>query len=78
MAKAKTTTKKVEEDNAPTITIDGKEYKIEELSDEAKTQIVNIRTADAEIQKIKNQLAMMNAARSYYANKLTELLPAGK
>ena len=78
MAKAKTTTKKVEEDNAPTITIDGKEYKIEELSNEAKTQIVNIRTADAEIQKIKNQLAMMNAARSYYAAKLTELLPESK
>ena len=78
MAKAKTTTKKVEEDNAPTINIDGTEYKIDELSDDAKVQIVNIRPADAELQKLKNQLAMMTAARSFYAGKLSELLPSGK
>jgi hypothetical protein len=69
MAKAKTTKK-----DAPKITIDGKEYLIDELSDAAKQQIANLRVADAEIAKINNQRAMLMAARTYYANQLNKAL----
>jgi len=66
MAKAKTT-----KNNAPKITIDGKEYLIDELSETAKQQIANLRVADAELAKLNNQRAMIQAARTFYAQQLS-------
>jgi len=58
-----------------TITIDGTEYNVADLSDNAKQQIANLRVTDAEIEKLKQQLAIYQTARTAYARALSEELP---
>lgn len=62
----------------PTITIDGTEYSLGNLSDNAKTQIANLRYADAEIVNLQNQLAIFRTARISYAEQLKKELSAAK
>jgi len=66
------------EENEQKITIDEKEYDIESLSDEAKTQILNMRIADQEIADVQRKLAIAQTARNTYANALREELPEGE
>ena len=49
-----------------TMIIDDKEYNIADLSESAKSQIVNIRVVDQEIANLKQQLAIMQTARNAY------------
>lgn len=58
-----------------TITIDGTEYNLANLSDNAKAQVTNLRVTDAEIEKLKQQLAIFQTARTAYANALKAELP---
>lgn len=58
-----------------TIKIDGKEHEIELLSDEAKTQIINLRLVDQELVSIQQKLAIAQTARNTYAVALREELP---
>lgn len=58
-----------------TITIDGTEYNAADLSDNAKAQVTNLRVTDAEIEKLKQQLAIYQTARTAYARALSEELP---
>ncbi|MEA2120078.1 DUF6447 family protein [Halovibrio sp. HP20-50] len=58
-----------------TITIDGTEYNVAVLSDNAKAQVTNLRVTDAEIDKLKQQLAIYQTARTAYARALGEELP---
>jgi len=58
-----------------TITIDGTEYNVADLSDNAKAQVTNLRVTDAEIEKLKQQLAIFQTARTAYARALGEELP---
>ena len=58
-----------------TLTIDGNEYHVADLSDNAKAQVTNLRVTDAEIEKLKQQLAIFQTARRAYANALSEELP---
>jgi hypothetical protein len=58
-----------------TITIDGTEYNAADLSDNAKQQVANLRVTDAEIEKLKQQLAIYQTARTAYARALSEELP---
>ncbi|BAF70507.1 DUF6447 family protein [Nitratiruptor sp. SB155-2] len=58
-----------------TVTIDGKEYAIEELPDAAKAQIMNIQYVDQKIADLKSQIAVMTAAREYYSTLLKANLP---
>ena len=58
-----------------TITIDGTEYNAADLSDNAKQQVANLRVTDAEIEKLKQQLAIYQTARTAYARALNEELP---
>ena len=58
-----------------TITIDGTEYNVADLSDNAKQQVANLRVTDAEIEKLKQQLAIFQTARTAYAKALSEELP---
>lgn len=53
-----------------TITIDGTEYKVADLSDEAKAQIANIRATDREIGRLRALLAMCQTARTTYFQAL--------
>nr|WP_298964360.1 DUF6447 family protein [uncultured Halomonas sp.] len=57
------------------ITIDGNEYKLDDLSEAARSQVVNLRVTDAEIEKLKQQLAIYQTARTAYANALQQELP---
>ena len=58
------------------ITIDGTEYAIDELSANARAQIVNLRVADQEIARLQTQLAIAQTARAAYAQALAaELQP---
>ena len=57
------------------ITIDNKEYKLSDLSDEAKAQIGSIQVVDQKIADLNTQLAIMQTARNAYAQALTPLLP---
>ena len=58
-----------------TITIDGVEYNAADLSDNAKQQVANLQVTDAEIAKLKQQLAIYQTARTAYARALAAELP---
>ena len=58
-----------------TVTIDGTEYNAADLSENARNQVVNLRVTDAEIEKLKQQLAIFQTARTAYANALQQELP---
>lgn len=58
-----------------TITIDGKEYAVDALSENARNQITNLRVTDQEIVRLKQQLAIAQTARAAYANALQAELP---
>lgn len=57
------------------ITIDGKEYALETLSEEAKNQLMSLQVCDQKLQSLQQELAIMQTARNAYANALKELLP---
>ena len=60
-----------------TITIDGKDYAQDELSDAAKAQLTNLRVVDQEISRLQQQQAIAQTARNAYANALKAELPSG-
>ena len=62
-------------DDQPKITIDGKEYLIEELSDEAKAQLGNLNFVDQKIAGLQQEIAIMQTARNAYARALASALP---
>ncbi|WP_372614472.1 hypothetical protein [Halomonas sp.] len=59
------------EPQAQTVTIDGKEYNAADLSEQARTQIMQVRVTDQEIERLKQRLAIAQTARTAYANALT-------
>jgi len=59
----------------PTITIDGKEYDSEKMSQEALAQLNSIRVVDQEINRLQMQQAIAMTARNAYGKALQELLP---
>lgn len=52
------------------ITIDDVEYNLDELSDDAKAQLLNIQFVDAQLQQLNNELAVSDTARIGYTNAL--------
>jgi hypothetical protein len=52
------------------ITIDDVEYNLDELSDNAKAQLMNIQFVDAQLQQLNNELAVSDTARIGYTNAL--------
>jgi hypothetical protein len=60
-----------------TVTIDGKEYALDTLSDEVKAKITNVRFVDAEIARLRNQLVLCQAARAEFSRRLLDDLPPG-
>jgi hypothetical protein len=54
----------------PKITIDGVDYLLDDLSDNAKAQIVNIQFIDAQLQQLNNEWAVSDTARIGYTNAL--------
>ncbi|MDH4396059.1 MAG: DUF6447 family protein [Limnobacter sp.] len=58
-----------------TVTIDGKPYELDQLSDVVKQQLMNLQVADQKIIALQQDLALMQTARSAYARILSENLP---
>jgi len=59
----------------PTINIDNVDYDTDNLSDEAKQQLQMLQVTEAEIGRLKVQLAIAQTARIAYANALKTALP---
>lgn len=55
-----------------TITINNKEYTIEDLDDNAKAQLLSIQMCDKEIARHKAQMAIAETARMAYSRALIE------
>jgi 50S ribosomal subunit-associated GTPase HflX len=61
--------------NDKTINIDDVKYNLDELSEDAKSQIDNIRFIDAQLQQLNNEWAVSDTAKIGYTNALkSELL----
>ena len=58
----------------PTIKIDDKDYDIDDLSEEAKKQIVSLQYVDSELGKLNLQIAAMQTAKIAYARALKSAL----
>ena len=58
-----------------TLTIDGKEYDTEQLSDAAKAQLTNVQLVDQKIAQLQQELAIMQTARNAYVQALQAELP---
>lgn len=60
---------------ANNITIDGKEYPLEALSDIAKGNLFSMQLVDRKIAEAQQELAILQTARTAYAKALKEALP---
>ncbi len=58
-----------------TIKINGSEYKLADLSKEAKAQLTNLQVCDVELQRLKAQIAITQTAKAAYARALEAALP---
>ena len=56
------------------ITIDEKDYDVDDLSDEAKAQVVSLNFVDAELNRLQLKIAAMQTARNAYGTALKSLL----
>ena len=52
------------------VTVDGVEYKLDEISENAKAQLNNIHFVDSQIQQLNNEWAIADTARIGYSNAL--------
>jgi len=57
------------------VTIDGKDYELEALTQDARDQLQSINFVDQEIVKAQALVAALQTARNAYANALAECLP---
>lgn len=58
-----------------TVKINDKEYQLADLSAEAKAQLTNLRVCDAELQRLKAQIAITETAKAAYGRALEAALP---
>lgn len=61
-----------------TITIDGKEYDVDSLSEESKAQLVSLRYVDSELSRLQAQAATLQTARIAYGRDLKQTLEQGE
>ena len=64
--------------NSDTIKIDGTDYNLNDLSDQAKAQLENIGFCDQQIQQLQNEWAIADTARIGYSNALKGELAKAK
>jgi hypothetical protein len=57
------------------VTIDGRDFELDKLSEPARQQAVNINLVDQEIRRLQFQLAICQTARNAYATALQAALP---
>ena len=60
------------------ITIDGKEYDVESLSDESKAQLGSLQYVDSELARLQSRAATLQTARIAYGRALKQTLEEGE
>tara|TARA_B110000438_G_C15352055_1_gene452559 strand:+ start:138 stop:377 length:240 start_codon:yes stop_codon:yes gene_type:complete len=60
-----------------TITIDDKEYSLDDLSDECKAEIQSLQFCEGEIARLNAKLAVAATARIAYQRAVAKLMPEG-
>ena len=61
-----------------TITIDGKEYDVDSLSDETKAQLGSLQYVDSELARLQAQAATLQTAKIAYGRALKRTLEEGE
>lgn len=59
-----------------TVTINGVDYELDSLSDDAKAQIAALQLVNERLVKAEQEVAILQTARNAYAHVLQELLPS--
>ena len=59
-----------EKEDKQKVSIDGTECALDDLSDNAKAQLMNIQFVDAQLQQLNNEWAVSDTARIGYTNAL--------
>lgn len=59
----------------PSITIDGRNYETEKLSEVARQHVLNINIVDEEVRRLQTRLAICQTARNAYVAALQAALP---
>ena len=67
-----------EKEDKQKVSIDGTEYVLGDLSDNAKAQLLNIQFVDAQIQQLNNEWAVADTARIGYTRALKSELEKNK
>jgi len=65
-------------EKANTITIDDKDYNLDDLSDECKAEIQSLQFCEGEIVRLNAQLAVAGTAKIGYQRALAKLLEEDK
>ena len=65
-------------EKANTITIDDKDYNLDDLSDECKAEIQSLQFCEGEIARLNSQLAVAGTAKIGYQRALAKLLEEDK
>ena len=60
--------------DTPSITIDGKAYPLDSLTENAKAQLVSLDAVDRRITAVQEELAILQTARIAYGNALKQEL----
>ncbi|TYT73158.1 DUF6447 family protein [Desulfobotulus mexicanus] len=60
------------------MTIDERRYLLEDFSEEGRQQLLNLRTADAELKRLKDQEAIAHTARESYGRALAEAIKSAR
>ena len=58
----------------PNVNIDGNDYDLNDLNEEAKRQLANVQFAQSEIQRLNGLLAVMKTAAATYSSALKKEL----
>jgi len=54
----------------PKLTVDGIDYNTEDLTDNGKAQLASLQFLEAQMNKLKNEIAVYNTARATYVAAL--------
>ena len=61
---------KKKSDKSGTVSIDGKDYVLDELSNEAREQIASLQFVEQQLQQLQNEWAVSDTARIGYSNAI--------
>ena len=62
----------------PKITVDNIEYNTEDLSDNGKAQLASLQFLEVQMNKLRNEIAVFQTAKSAYTNALKAELENSK